>query len=108
MKKIIAAIFLIVLLMPIGYLCAENNQTADANKYKISMTSERYLSIPAKQAYYLFKERMAKETQKADFLDCIERQRRFIRYGRMSAGINGTKPHQRYHGTFWVTIQCGK
>jgi hypothetical protein len=107
MKKIIAAVF-IMLLIPIGYLGAEDKQTLDPKKDKISMSSGGYLSIPAKQAYYIFKERMAKETKKADFLDCIEGQRRLIRYGGMSTGNEQTKPYQRYHSTFWVTIQCGK
>lgn len=107
MRKIIAAV-IILLLMPIGYLGAEDQKNINPRKDKISMSSDRYLSTPAMQAYYILKERKTKETEKADFLDCIEGQRRLIRYARMSPGNNETNPHQRYHSSFWVTIQCGK
>jgi hypothetical protein len=106
MKKIIVAVF-IMLLIPIGYLGAENKQPVDPKNDKISISSKEHLSIPVQQAYHIFKKRMTKETEPADFLDCIEGQRRSIEYGRRSAGNEESKPYQRYHSTFWVTIQCG-
>jgi hypothetical protein len=106
MKKIIAAVF-IMLLISIGYLGAEDKQPVDPKKDKISISSKENLSIPIKQAYHIFKKKMTKETEPADFLDCIEGQRRFIEYGKRSAENEEPKPYQRYHSTFWVTIQCG-
>jgi hypothetical protein len=106
MKKIIAAVF-IMLLIPIGYLGAEDNQPVDPKNAKISISSKENLSIPVKQAYHILKKRMTKETEPANFLDCIEGQRRVIEYGRRSSGNEVTKPYQRYHSTFWITIQCG-
>ena len=107
MKKIIAVV-LTMFLIPIGYLSAEDKKTVDPKKDKISMPSEEYLSIPARQAYNILKERMTKLAETADFLDCIQGQRRIIRYDRMSAGNDETNPYQKHHSPFWVTIQCGK
>jgi hypothetical protein len=107
MKRIIAAL-LIMLIIPIGFLNAEDKQTFDPNRDKISMASEGYLSIPARQAYYILKKRMTKATEAATFLDCIEGQQRSISYDRMRTGNEEKKPYQGYHGAFWVTIQCGK
>ena len=107
MKKIIIAV-LIILFIPIGYLSAEEKQTTDPKKDKISMPSEGHLSKPARQAYDIFKEGMTKATETADFLDCIEGRRRVIRYDGISTGNDETKPYQRYPSPFWVTIQCGE
>ena len=72
-KKIIAAVIMMALI-PISYVGAEDKQTVDAINVKTSMPSEGYLPLPAKHAYYFFKEGMTKETEKADFLDCIDRK----------------------------------
>ena len=108
MKKLIVAVIIIMVLIPISYLSAEDKETVDPVKNEKVMSSKGYLSLPAKNAYYIFKERMTKETDKANFLDCIDGQKRIISHGRMSAGNEETKPDQGYHSTFWVTIQCEK
>ena len=107
MKKILVAVIIMVL-TPIGYVGAEEKGTVIAANVKTSIPSEGYLPLPAKHAYYFFNEGMTKETKRADFLDCIEGQRRIISYGRMSAGNEETKPHRGYNSTVWVTIQCMK
>jgi len=107
MKKIIAAVIMMALI-PISYVGAEDKQTVDAINVKTSMPSEGYLPLPAKHKYYYYKEGMTKETEKADFLNCIEGQRQIISYGRMSAGDEKTKPYRGYNSTVWVTIQCMK
>jgi len=107
MKKIIAAVIMMALI-PISYVGAEDKQTVDAINVKTSMPSEGYLPLPAKYKYYYYKEGMTKETEKADFLNCIEGQRQIISYGRMSAGDEETKPYRGYNSTVWVTIHCMK
>ena len=107
MKKIILAV-LIIAFIPISYAGAIDEKTIDAVSVKTAMPSEGYLPLPAKHAYYFFKEGMTKETEKADFLDCIEGQRQIISYGRMSTGDEGKKPYRGYNSTVWVTIQCMK
>lgn len=106
MKKFIIAIMIV--LMSIGYLGAEDKQTVDAVNVKTSMPSEGYLPLPAKYKYSFYKKGMTKEIEKADFLNCIEGQRRIISFGRMGAGDEETKPHRGYHSTVWGTIQCMK
>jgi hypothetical protein len=107
MKKIIIAIVLMVLI-PISYLGAEDKRTVDPVNDKTLMSLNGYLPLPAKYKYDFYKEGITKETEKADFLNCIEGQRRIVSFGRMSAGDEETKPHQGYHSTVWVTIQCMK
>ena len=85
MKKIIAAVIMMALI-PISYVGAEDKQTVDAINVKTSMPSEGYLPLPAKHKYYYYKEGMTQETEKADFLDCIEWLRRIVGFGRMGAG----------------------
>ena len=110
MKKIIVAV-LIMAFIPISYAGAEEKGTVYAVNAKTSMQSEGYLPLPAKYKYHFYKEGMTKETEKADFLNCIEGQRRIISYGRIAAGDEGDekmKPYRGYHSTVWVTIQCMK
>jgi hypothetical protein len=107
MKKIIVAV-LITAFIPISYAGAEDKQTVNVVNVEASMTSEGYLPQPAKDKYYFYKEGMTKETEKADFLNCVEGQRRIISYGRMSARSEGTKPYQGYTSNAWVIIQCMK
>jgi hypothetical protein len=107
MKKIMAAVF-IMLLIPIGYLGAEDKQPADPKKDSASVSSKENLSTPVEQAYYIFKKIMTTETGATDFLDCIKGQQRSIDYGKKISGNSETKPYQKYHSSFWVTIQCGK
>ena len=107
MKKIMAAVF-IMLLIPIGYLGAEDKQPADPKKDSISVSSKENLSTPVKQAYYILKKIMMEQTGATDFLDCIEGQHRSIDYGKKISGNSETTPYQKYHSSFWITIQCGK
>ena len=107
MKKIIVAV-LITAFIPISYAGAEDKQTVDAVNVKTLMSLNGYLPLPAKHTYYFFKEGMTKESEKADFLNCIEGQRRIINYGRMSTRNEGTKPYQGYNSSTWVTIECMK
>ena len=73
MKKIIVVVIIIVLI-PIGYVGAEDKQTVDDINVKTSMPSEGYLPLPAKHKYYYYIEGMTKETEKTDCLDCIDGQ----------------------------------
>ena len=95
MKKIIVAV-IIMILIPISYLGAEDRETVDAVNVKTSISSEEYLTLPAKYKYYYYKEGMTKETEKADFLDCIEWLRRIVGFGRMGAGDEITNPLNEY------------
>ena len=95
MKKILVAVIIMVL-TPIGYVGAEEKGTVIVANVKTSIPSEGYLPLPAKHAYYFFNEGMTKETKRADFLDCIEGQRRIISYGRMSAGDEIINPLNEY------------
>ena len=80
----------------ISYLSAEDKETVATTKDKTLIPSEGYLPLPAKHKYYYYKEGMTKETEKADFLNYIEGQRRIISYGRMSAGDEIINPLNEY------------
>ena len=95
MKKIIAAVIMMALI-PISYVGAEDKQTVDGINVKTSMPSEGYLPLPAKHKYYYYKEGMTKETEKADCLDCMEDQRRIIGFDRMGVGDEITNPLNEY------------
>jgi hypothetical protein len=107
MKKIIIAV-LIMAFIPISYAGAEEKGTFYAVNAKTSMSSEGYLPLPAKYENYYYKEGVTKETKKADFLNCIEGQRRIVSYGRMGIRNEETKPYRGYNSTVWITIQCMK
>ena len=107
MKKIIVAV-LITAFIPISYAGAQDKQTVYTVNVEASMPSNGYLPQPAKDKYYYYKEGVTKETERADFLNCIEGQRRIISYGRMSAITEETKPYRGYNSSAWVIIQCMK
>jgi len=107
MKKIIVAVFIITFI-PISYAGDGDIKTLDTLNVKTLMPTEGYLPLPAKHKYYYYKEGTTKETEMADFLNCIEGQRRIISYGRMSARNEETKPYRGYNSNAWVTIQCMK
>jgi hypothetical protein len=94
MKKFIIAIMMV--LLSIGYLGAEDKETADPAKDKTLMLLKGYLPLLAKYNYVLFKERMTKENEMADFLDRMEGQRRIIGFDRMGAGGEITNPLNEY------------
>ena len=109
MKKIV--IVIIMIFISISYLGAVNKKTVDPVNDKTVMSLKGYLPLPVKYKYHFYKKGMTKENEKADFLDCIEGQRRIISYGRIAAGDEGDekmKPYRGYHSTVWVTIQCMK
>lgn len=105
MKKIIVTVILMVFI-PISYVGAEDKETVDPAKDKTLMPLNECLSLPVKHTYNFIKERMTKENEKADFLDCIEGQRRIVSYGRKIAEDEETKPYRAYNSNVWVTIQC--
>jgi len=84
MKRLI--IILMMLLIPISYVGAEDKETVDLAKDKTLMFLKGYLPLVAKYNYVFSKERMTKENEMADFLDSIEEQRRIIDFDRMGAG----------------------
>jgi hypothetical protein len=92
----------------ISYLGAVDRKTVDPVNDKTVMPLKGYLPLPVKYKYSFFKKGMTKETEKADFFDCIEGQRRIISYGRMTARKEETKPYRGYNSNAWVTIQCMK
>ena len=104
MKKVIVAV-IIMILIPFSFAGAEDKETVDPAKV---MPSKGYLSIPAMHAYHIFKERMAKETDKANFVDCIKGEKRILSDSRMDAENEEPNPNQEYHSNVWVTIQCGR
>jgi hypothetical protein len=104
MKKIIVAV-IIMILIPFSFAGAEDKETVDPVKV---MQSKGYLSLPVMHAYQIFKERMAKETDKANFVDCIKGEKRILSYSRLDAGNEEPNPNQEYHSNVWVTIQCGR
>lgn len=85
-----------MLLIPISYATAEDKETVDPAKDKASMSSEGYLTLPAKHYYDYYKEGMTQETEKADCLDCLEGQRRIIGFDRMGAEDEITNPLNAY------------
>ena len=95
MKRLII-IILIMLFIPVSYVSAEDKETVDDVNVKTSMPSEGYLLLPAKHKYYYYIEGMTQETEKADCLDCIERQRRIVGFDRMSAEDETTNPLNEY------------
>jgi hypothetical protein len=104
MKKIV--IVIIMIFISISYLGAVNKKTVDPVNDKTVMSLKGYLPLPVKYKYHFYKKGMTKENEKADFLDCIEGQRRIISYGRLAAGDGKARSYRGYHNTICVTIQC--
>jgi hypothetical protein len=94
MKKFIIAIMMV--LISIGSLGAEDKETEDPAKDNTLMPLKVDLTLPAKYKYDFYKEGMTKETDKTDFLDCVEGQKRIIGFGRMGAGDKITNPLNEY------------
>ena len=104
MKKIIVVI--VMVLVSINYLGAKDKEALDLTKDKTLMPLKGYLPLPAKYAYSFFREGVTKETEKADFLDCIEEQRRIIGFGRMGVGDEITNFLNEYKTSRWITLVC--
>ena len=96
-----------MLLIPISYVGSEDKGTVNPPKDKTSKLLKGYQPLPAKHTYYV-KEVMTKDTEKTDFLNCIESQRRIIRFSRVHAVNKETKPYRGYNSTVWITIMCMK
>ena len=94
-------------LVTVSYAGAEDKGTVDPPKDKTSRPLKGYLPISANQTFYV-KEGMTKETEKTDFLNCIEGQRRIISFSRVNAENKEAKPYRGYNSVVWVTIQCMK
>lgn len=95
MKRLIIVI-LIMLLIPINYVSAEDKETLDIAKDKTLMLLKEYLPLVAKYNYVFSEERMTKENEMADCLYCIEDQRRIIDVGRMGSRGEKTNPLNEY------------
>ena len=76
MKRLIIVI-LIMLLIPVSYVSAEDKETVDPVKDKALMLLKGYLPLVAKYNYVFSEERMTKENEMADCLYCIEDQTAF-------------------------------
>lgn len=85
-----------MVLISIGSLGAEDKETEDPAKDNTLMPLKVDLTLPAKYKYDFYKEGMTKETDKTDFLDCVEGQKRIIGFGRMGAGDKITNPLNEY------------
>ena len=94
-------------LVTVSYAGAEDKGTVDPPKDKTSRPLKGYLPLSANQTFYV-KEGMTKETEKTDFLNCIEGQRRIISFSRVNAENKEAKPYRGYNSVVWVTIQCMK
>ena len=105
MKKIIIVVIIMVLIS-INYLGAKDKETLDPSKDKTLMPLKGYLPLPAKYAYSFFRKGVTKETKKADFLDCIEAQRRIIGFGRMGVGDEIKNFLNEYKNSRWITVVC--
>lgn len=105
MKKIILAA-IISAIIPISYVGAKYTKTVDPDSGKTLITSKGYLPLPAKYKHYFYKVGMTRETKKADLVECLERQRRIIGYGRIGAEDDETKLHRRNHDAGSIIIQC--
>ena len=95
MKRLII-IILMMLLVPVSYVGAEDKGTVDSAKDKTLMLLKGYLPLVAKYNYFYFKERMTEENEMADFLDRIEEQRRIVGFDRMGARDEITNPLDEY------------
>ena len=95
MKRLIIVI-LIMLLIPISYVSAEDKETLDIAKDKTLMLVKEYLPLVAKYNYVFSEERMTKENEMADCLYCIEDQRRIIDVGGMGTRGEKTNPLNEY------------
>jgi hypothetical protein len=95
-----------MVLISISYLGAKDKETVDPAKDKTLMPLKGYLPLPVRYKYSFYKEGMTKETEKADFLDCIEGQRRIIGFGRTGAGDEITNSLNEYNTTCWITVVC--
>ena len=95
MKRLIIVI-LIMLLIPVSYVSAEDKETLDIAKDKTLMLVKEYLPLVAKYNYVFSEERMTKENEMADCLYCIEDQRRIIDVGGMGTRGEKTNPLNEY------------
>ena len=80
MKRLII-IILMMLLIPISYVSAEDKETVGLAKDKTLVLLKGYLPLVAKYNYVLFNQQMIKENEMSDSLNCIEEKKRLGRLG---------------------------
>jgi len=68
-KKLLITIIM-MLLIPISYLGAEDKQTVDPTKDKTVISWKGHV-IPPEYKYYFYKEGMTVESEKKDFTECL-------------------------------------
>ena len=95
MKRLII-IILMMLLIPINYVSAEDKEAVDLAKDKKLTLLLGYQPLAAKYDDVFSKERMTKENEIADCLDCIEEQKGIIDVGSMGAGGEKENPLHEY------------
>jgi hypothetical protein len=91
MKKLI--IILIMLLVPTSYVFAEDKKTGDLPGYNTFRLFKGYLPLVDKYDYVFINEKMTKENEVSDCLDCIEEKKQF---GRIGVGGKITNPLNEY------------
>jgi hypothetical protein len=92
MKRLIILI-LVMLLVPTTYVSAEDKETVDFAKYKTLTHFKGYLPLMDKYYYVFINEKMTKENEMSDCLDCIGEEKRF---GRIGIGGKITNPLNEY------------
>jgi len=92
MKRLII-IILMMLLVPTSYVSAEDNETVDFAKDKTLILLKGYLPLVVKYNYVFFNEKMTKENETSDSLDCTWEQKQFSRIG---VGGKITNPLNEY------------
>lgn len=95
MKRLII-IILMMLLVPLKYLGAEDKEPLDLFKDNTFMVLRGYLPLMPHN-YVFLKEGTTREIEMMDYLDCIDEQRRFLGYGRMGIGGEITNPFNEYY-----------
>jgi hypothetical protein len=80
MKRLII-IILMMLLVPTSYVSAEDKEIVDLAKYETLILFKGYLPLMDKYYYVFLNEKMTKENEMSDCLDCIGEEKRFGRIG---------------------------
>jgi hypothetical protein len=92
MKRLII-IILMMLLVPTSYVSAEDKETVDPAEYNTLMHFKGFLPLMDTYDYVFINEKMAKENEISDCLDCIGDEKRF---GRIGIGGKITNPLNEY------------
>jgi hypothetical protein len=95
MKRLII-IILMMLLVPLKYLGAEDKEPLDLFKDNTFIILRGYLPL-IPHNYVFLKEGTTREIEMMDYLDGIDEQRRFLGYGSMGIGGKITNPFNEYY-----------